>query len=208
MNIKEAINCMKDGKKVKRANDNFIYYYKDDKIYCEEAKWKYDNNSISYEDVLAEDWEVIEDKKKEKKKYWIPKKDEKYYFVSSFSSNVSYDKSIEDEFDESRINLGNCFRTEEEAVHMIKKSNIIHELQKFAYENNSEEISQKWQLDDYRKKYYIVYNYVEKQIKIGFALKCRSLPFNIYFESEEEAKKAIETIGEDRIKKYYFDVEK
>ena len=52
MNIQEAINCMKDGKKVKRANDCFIYYYKDDKICCEEAKWKYDKNSISYEDAI------------------------------------------------------------------------------------------------------------------------------------------------------------
>lgn len=28
----------------------------------------------------------------------------------------------------------------------------------------------------------------------------------MYFDSEEIAKKAIETIGEDRIKKYYFGV--
>lgn len=196
MNFKEAYKAMQEGKNVRRKSwkkNEFIDVNYNDKFVF-----------TSIENALAEDWEVVE----EEKKYWKPKKDEKYYFISTLTSNVSEDKSIEDEFDESRINLGNCFRTEEEAVHMIKKLNIIHELQKFAYENNSEEISQKWQLDDYEKKYYIVYNYDKEQITIGFALKCRSLPFNIYFESEEEAKKAIETIGEDRIKKYYFDVEK
>ena len=36
----------------------------------------------------------------------------------------------------------------------------------------------------------------------------RTNPFNIYFTSFKVAKKAIEAVGEDRIKKYYFDVEK
>lgn len=35
----------------------------------------------------------------------------------------------------------------------------------------------------------------------------RAQTFNIYFTSSEIAKEAIKTIGEDRIKKYYFDIE-
>lgn len=35
----------------------------------------------------------------------------------------------------------------------------------------------------------------------------RAQTFNIYFTSLEIAQEAIKTIGEDRIKKYYFDIE-
>ena len=34
-----------------------------------------------------------------------------------------------------------------------------------------------------------------------------SAPFNIYFSSKEQAQKAIDAIGEERLKKYYFCVE-
>ena len=33
------------------------------------------------------------------------------------------------------------------------------------------------------------------------------VPFNIYFSSEEQVRKAVKEIGEDRLKKYYFCVE-
>lgn len=192
MNFKEAYKAMQEGKNVRRKSwkkNEFIDFNYNDKFFF-----------TSIENALAEDWEVV----LEKKKYWKPKKDEKYYFISTLTSNVSEDKSIEDEFDESRINLGNCFRTEEEAVHMIKKLNIIHELQKFAYENNEREID--WN-DRMQKKHFIYYNHNNDEVDVTWRGLNQFLPFNIYFTSIEIAKKAIETIGEDRIKKYYFDVE-
>ena len=45
-----------------------------------------------------------------------------------------------------------------------------------------------------------------KSIDIFHTCSWIYIPFNIYFTSEEIAEKAIETIGEDRIKKYYFGV--
>lgn len=195
MNFKEAYKAMQEGKNVRRKSwkkNEFIDFNYNDKFFF-----------TSNENALAEDWEVFEE---EKKKYWKPKKDEKYYFISTLTSNVSVDKSIEDEFDESRINLGNCFRTEEEAVHMIKKLNIIHELQKFAYENNEGEIeggNKCWG----NKCYYLCYDHLVGKIEISENIFFQFMPFNIYFTSRKIALMAIETIGADRIKKYYFDVE-
>lgn len=139
--------------------------------------------------------------KMNKKKYWKPNKDEKYYFISSLTSDVNIDKCYNDEFDDSRFNLGNCFRTEEKAEHMLETLKVIHELQKFAYENNEGEIE--WG----NKRYYLCYDHLVGKIEISENIFFQFLPFNIYFTSRKIALMAIETIGADRIKKYYFDVE-
>ena len=95
-----------------------------------------------------------------KKKYWKPNKDEKYYFISTLTSNVSLDQCNNDEFDDSRFDLGNCFRTEEEAVHMIKKLKVINELKLYAYKHNDHSID----FCDYKKKYFIFYNAYTNEI--------------------------------------------
>ena len=139
--------------------------------------------------------------KMNKKKYWKPNKDEKYYFISSLTSDVNIDKCYNDEFDDSRFNFGNCFRTEKKAEHMLETLKVIHELQKFAYENNEGEIE--WG----NKRYYLCYDHLVGKIEISENIFFQFLPFNIYFTSRKIALMAIETIGADRIKKYYFDVE-
>ena len=196
MNIQDAINCMKDGKKVKRANDCFTYYYKDDKICCEEAKWKYDKNYILYEDVLADDWEVAE----EKKKYWRPEEEEKYFAISN-KGDVLHCLNKRIDIAQAQSEIGNCFKTKIEAEHMLETLKVIHELQKFAYENNEGEIE--WG----NKCYYLCYDHLVGNIEISENIFFQFLPFNIYFTSRKIALKAIETIGADRIKKYYYDVE-
>lgn len=104
------------------------------------------------------------------------------------------------------INFGNCFKTKEEADHMVEKLKVIKELQDFAIENRDEEIS--WEEDDEynRYKYSIYFDYRWESIRINFTTVAHDSPFNLYFVSKEIAQEAIKTIGEDRIKKYYFDV--
>ncbi|MFN0604417.1 hypothetical protein, partial [Facklamia hominis] len=50
------------------------------------------------------------------------------------------------------------------------------------------------------------YNYQDKTFTY-WGLKHRCYPFVIYFESKEMAEKAVEEVGEGRIKKYLFGVE-
>ena len=86
---------------------------------------------------------------------------------------------------------------------MVEKLKVIHELQKFAYENNEKEID--WN-NKTQYKYYLVYATEDEELYVDYAVYCKREPFNIYFTSSKIAKRAIEAVGEDKIKKYYFNV--
>ena len=87
---------------------------------------------------------------------------------------------------------------------MVEKFKVIRELQKFANENNEEKIDWK---NKTQCKYYLVYDTKDEDLYVDYSIQCESEPFNIYFTSSKIAKRAIEAVGEDRIKKYYFNVE-
>ena len=73
--------------------------------------------------------------KNQKVKIGNQKKGDKYYYINDAGSIFNYD-CREDISDEALINIGNCFKTEEDAKHMVEKLKVIREPQKFAYENN------------------------------------------------------------------------
>jgi hypothetical protein len=51
----------------------------------------------------------------------------------------------------------------------------------------------------------IYYRYNYNVVEIGHVNSCKS--DEVYFKSEEDAKVCIEAVGEDRIRKYYLEVE-
>lgn len=145
--------------------------------------------------------ELVEKSNKKKSKVWEPADREEYYYVRSDGEVLHgyYEKCCS--FDCSIYSIGNCFRTEEEAKFVVEKIKVTAELKKLAEENN-EELN--WKNED-QPKYHLIYNYESKNIIIDYTCKYK---FNsIYFSSKEIAKRAIETIGEKRLKKYYFEVE-
>lgn len=207
MNFKEAYQKMLEGKKVRRKIWKAYWHYDkktercyshiDDKYSDREVK------EIIFEDSLADDWEVVEDEEK-KKEYWKPKENEKYYFIEECSEDVGIVTNGEWRIDNFRFSIGNYFKTNKEAKHIIEKLKVIHELQKFAFENNEKEID--WN-DAKQYKQFLIYDIEHKKVCIDYKTYVKSEPFNIYFTSFNIARKAIKTIGEDRIKKYYFDIE-
>lgn len=199
MKFEQAIKYAKQGKKIKRNCKDCVYYYEIDKFYVKKNNVKYVNALVSIDDVLADDWEIVE----EKKKYWEPQLDETYYYMSIHKGSANAIKNVGDCIDSFNFSVGNCFKTQEEANHMIKKLNIIHELQKFAYENNEGEID--W--NDNSLKYYMIYNKDSDDILLDLTFQIKHSPFTIHFTSKEAAFKAIKKFGKDIIKKYYFDVE-
>ena len=202
MNFKEAYKAMQEGKNVRRKSwkkNEFIDVNYNDKFVF-----------TSIENALAEDWEIVE----EKKKYWEPKKDEKYYYITDcgdVDNHLYSNLVVNDDYlyanwliERARFNIGNCFKTKIEAEHILEKLKVIHELQKFAYENNEEEID--WN-DTKQYKCFLIYDTDDKKICVDYRTYVKNEPFNIYFTSFNLARQAIAKIGEDRIKKYYFDVE-
>jgi hypothetical protein len=210
MNFEQAIEEMTKGKKVRRKGwkDVWLIIDNNGNLLCcspnfynkEQIDTKIDDLSLTnVENILADDWEIFE----EKRKWWEPKKGKPYYFIRH-DVNIDYFDYGEYENDKRLMAIGNCFQTAEQAKFMVEKLKVIHELERFAYENNEKEID--WN-DVNQTKYYLGMFQSDKIIAVFSTYKWCYTPFNIYFTSEEIAKKAIETIGEDRIKKYYFGVE-
>lgn len=57
------------------------------------------------------------------------------------------------------------------------------------------------------QKWYITYNHRTKSIECDTTYHVQRMPFCIYFKNQEDCGNAIDTIGEENLKKYYFDVE-
>ena len=188
---------MLKGKKVRRKNwEDYKYYtLNENDIYFVD---KLIVSNITVEDALAEDWEVVE-----KSKVWKPKEKELYFYYDS--EGLIYESVYSGgSIDKNRLEFGNCFKTRKKAEHMVEKLKVINELKKFAAENNEEEIDWK---NLKQVKWAIAYSRMYKNLELNDWRNTQFSSSNIYFTSREIAQKAIETISEDRIKKYYFDVE-
>lgn len=209
MNFKQAIEEMKKGKKVRRKGWKDVWLTLDnDGALLRNVPGPYNKKATitglepltleSVENVYANDWEVVG----EKKKWWEPEPGDAYWSLEY--NGVPWKSTDEDEWSEGAIAIGNYFTSCDEAEFMVEKLKVIHELEKFAYENNEKEID--WN-NSKQGKYYFYFDYTDMSIVIDSYYQCQDTPFAVYFTSEEIAKKAIATIGEDRIKKYYFGVE-
>ena len=94
-----------------------------------------------------------------------------------------------------KIEIGNVFKTKEQADFAVEKLKVEAELRKF---------SRPFKYGDWN--FEILWNNHENNIELdwsGYVVR-QSV---IYFESGKIAKKAIESVGEERIKKYIFGVE-
>lgn len=205
MNFSEALYKMKEGKKVKNEFSNkheYLYMFLDKekgimiRTLNDESDEVYEN--LSTEELLSENWEIYEESK------WKPKEKELYYYINSNGYiKFSYynTRSINDKH---RVyGIGNYFKTDEEADHMVEKLKVIKELRDFALENNNEKID--WR-DKCTGKYFITYDFYDEEISTASYTFRNFLPFEIYFTSKEIAQKAIAKIGKERLERYYFDI--
>lgn len=210
MNFKQAYKEMMDGKCVRRIGwswdyqNNTKYWFIDKgkiKIRLNDGKLLTKLNSFTsknLEDTTKDDWEVASC---ENIQLWRPKKNEKYWYIDDkFKVNKTYNEYVLSQND--RIKAGNCFKTPYEAIHMAKKLEVIKQLQDFASETGEVNLKDKSQ-----RKYYLSYNMLTRKIDILCLYREAVLTFNIYFTSFEAAEKAIEFVGEEKIKLYYFDID-
>ena len=91
----------------------------------------------------------------------------------------------------------NVFKTAEEARNMVEKIKIINQLQELSNIKFNE-------TND--RHYMIAYDKDDGEIISDFCYSLNPLPFNVCFKTREDCQKAIDTIGEDNLKKYYFDI--
>ena len=113
--------------------------------------------------------------------------------------------SIENDtaYDEKCYRLGNYFKTKEEAEFVRKKQLVLQELKDYAFEHNEEPVD--WD-NCYQLKHCLKYDWDKKKVYCGWDTNVQDMN-QVYFASEKIAKNAIKDIGEDRIKKYLFEID-
>lgn len=146
------------------------------------------------EDIEKELTELKESIKEEDDKPWKPRYREKYYFITSDGSIFNTD--WDDCMDKKTYAIGNVFKTREEAEFAIEKLKVIHELKQFV------EPSKKWKCG---AKWSIGFDFVTQTLRP--ILNGNVKYGEIYFSTIENAERAIKAVSEERIKKYYLEVE-
>lgn len=132
------------------------------------------------------------------KSVWDLKEGDEYYYIDYYGEIKSVFNECCDE-DVNIIEIGNAFLTKEEAKHEAERRKCESILLKYGTRNFMS------LGDKYTKRYYIGYDYSVNEIEYYFRYFL-GLQGTIYFESEELAQKAAEEVGEDRLKKYIFNV--
>ena len=98
-------------------------------------------------------------------------------------------------FEKDMLSIGNVYQTENEAVFAVEKLKVEAELRKFS----------RGYIDG-RNNWYILYDFERKKVMRTNELHhCHQGV--IYFSDTYTTSEAIDTVGEERIKKYIFGVE-
>lgn len=135
-------------------------------------------------------------------KRWKPNDGDYYFYITGGGDIASTCWSMYCYIDADHFAMNNCFKTKEEAEFAAEKIKVYIELKNFADENND---PIEWQQPNI-KNYYIYLSHNDNTLYVSDHWTCQDLG-QIYFSSEDLAEQAIETVGEDRIRKYLFGVE-
>lgn len=202
MKFTEILEELKKGEKVTReewekpgdscAIDFIMYNQKKDKCEVYRDGKYYDEFVWVYEDIIAEDWKIYQENPTQ---MWKPQADETYYSIDR-SGIIIGTNNVEFNTDRRAIELGNCFKTKEKALHMVEKIKIINKLRELS---NTRSIYN-------QNKYFIYYNFLENRVLCGENNLFKLSPFEVCFKTAEDCENAIKEIGEDNLKKYYFDI--
>ena len=138
--------------------------------------------------------ELAELKSKVKEGPKFPEYGDIYWCIDS--EGIVYVNTFEGiQADRNILEIGNVFKTAEEAEFAVEKLKVEAELRKF---------SRPFKEDEYN--YFILINSSHNNIVVD-SDDCYQTQGTIYFESTTIANEATDTVGADRIKKYIFGLE-
>lgn len=149
------------------------------------------------EEKIKEYKKQIEELKKEDV-VWKPKENERFFY-STFRGNVFETTWDNDNAYNETYNMGNCFKTEEEAEKVVRHLKIRTKLQRIADRlNNGEKI---YWTSCSQPKYFIYYVYNLKNIYLDTAYRLK-LQGTIYCLDENFKDIAIKEIGKEELTAY------
>ena len=166
------------------------YSFNKDKFFYN-VEWQCDD----YLDEIHED--LLEPYIEKPKSVWDLKEGDTYYSIYG-NGNVSSEKKwFDDDYENNYREIGNVFLTEEEAKYEIGRRMIETEMLKLGGRRKFELGKANW---------YLEYRPMSEGIE-AMLTTYEMRQGTIYYDSEEKAKKVVEIIGKDIIKKYLFGVE-
>ena len=133
----------------------------------------------------------LEEQAKEEQEF--PQKYDFYWYVDD-DTEVLGKNWHNNEYDQGRLSIDNIFRTKEQAEFAVEKLKVEAELRKFS--RPFEMLSTNW----------LITRESNGDIEANWSSRVESQG-TLYFDSEDEAIKAILSVGEERIKKYIFGVD-
>ena len=124
----------------------------------------------------------------------FPQEDDIFWFINTFGKPIgsTWGESITNR---QLIEIGNMFRTKEQADFAQEKLKVESELRKY---------SRPFKEDEYN--YFILFDSSYNNIVVD-SDDCYQTQGTFYFDSEKITLEAIDTVGEYHIKKYIFGVE-
>ena len=146
---------------------------------------------------------LVEKANKKESKVYKPQDGDEYFFIDDQGKflysfwNCSYSHI---HVDTDRYSMGNCFKTKEEAEFALERHKVIVELERFAKDPNLP-------VNVYLYCYEISNCEKNGMLKNAVAAgRYYSALGTVAFSDVPTANNAIKTIGEDRLKKYYFGI--
>lgn len=188
MEIKEP--KFREGQKVKYVEDRNVYTIESINSYSFKRN-EYSYNLLERLCTLPES--ALELYIEKPKSVWELQKGDKCFFVTS-SGNI-----LDWYWDEQPTKIGNCFLTKEEAEYELERRKIEAEMLRLGGRREFKKGEDNYYIFCEFSSDYDTRIYKEKDGSFGKGM--------IYFDSIKECMNAIDSIGVDRIKRYYFGVE-
>ena len=120
--------------------------------------------------------------------------EEDYWYVGD-DAEVMVAVWYGDDYDKGRLSIGNIFKTKDQVKFASEKLKVEAELRKFSRP-----------FEPMTDNFFMVYDKYLGSLENNCSLKT-DIQGVIFFDSREEIRKAAETVGIERIKKYIFGVE-
>ena len=142
--------------------------------------------------ALKERIAELEEQAKEEQEF--PQDGDIYWYISLYGA-ICCESWDGDNIETYMLGVGNVYKTEQEAEFAVEKMKVEAELRKFS----------RGYIDG-RNNWYILYDFERKKVMRTNELHhCHQGV--IYFSDTYTTSEAIDTVGEERIKKYIFGVE-
>lgn len=138
--------------------------------------------------------ELAELKSRVKEEQEFPQFGDDYWYVDS-DTEVMGIAWYGGDYDQGQLSIGNVFKTKEQAEFAVEKLKVEAELRK---------LSDSWDLE--KTQYTFSFNWEVGEFEIDYP-DYNQYPGSYYFDSLDSWEQAIESVGEERIKKYIFEVE-